>query len=91
MSYFKKIKNFIILLYRKIFYPNFNTIALPIARPIFARTLASELVSVQPLSLPTGLLFYMESDTIREDVFKRIVLIEKHGPVMFRRNVRRDF
>lgn len=86
------IKSVIISLYKRFFKkekktisPYFNSIALPIARPIFARTLAQDLVSVQPLSLPSGLLFYMDSNTLyREDVFKRVVLVEKYKPLFTR-------
>lgn len=86
------IKSVIISLYKRFFKkekktisPYFNSIALPIARPIFARTLAQDLVSVQPLSLPAGLLFYMDSNTLyREDVFKRVVLVEKYKPLFTR-------
>lgn len=39
----------------------FDTVAFPIVRRVFSRLLASELVSVQPLALPTGLLFYMDA------------------------------
>ncbi len=39
----------------------FDTVAFPIVRRVFSRLLANELVSVQPLALPTGLLFYMDA------------------------------
>lgn len=39
--------------------PTFNTI-LPIAQRLAARTLANDIVSVQPLSAPSGSLFYMD-------------------------------
>jgi hypothetical protein len=39
----------------------FDTVAFPIVRRIFSRLLANELVSVQPLALPSGLLFYMDA------------------------------
>lgn len=89
------IKSVIISLYKRFFKKEkrtlppayFNTMLLPIARPIFARTLAQDLVSVQPLALPTGLLFYMEPNTLyREDVFKRVVLFEKYKPLYTRRS-----
>jgi len=38
----------------------FDTVAFPMVRRIFSRLLASEIVSVQPLALPSGLLFYMD-------------------------------
>lgn len=39
----------------------FDTVAFPIVRRVFSRLLANEIVSVQPLALPTGLLFYMDA------------------------------
>lgn len=39
----------------------FDTVAFPIVRRVFSRLLANELVSVQPLALPSGLLFYMDA------------------------------
>jgi len=54
-----------------------NAPILPLVKRVFAQTIASELVSVQPMSLPTGLLFYMDTPE-REDVYTRVVLIEKY-------------
>ncbi len=39
----------------------FDTVAFPMVRRIFSRLLANEIVSVQPLALPTGLIFYMDA------------------------------
>ena len=39
----------------------FDTVAFPMVRRIFSRLLANEIVSVQPLALPSGLLFYMDA------------------------------
>lgn len=39
----------------------FDTVAFPIVRRVFSRLLANEIVSVQPLALPSGLLFYMDA------------------------------
>jgi hypothetical protein len=39
---------------------NFNKIAFPLVRRVFGQLLANELVSVQPMSLPSGLLFYLD-------------------------------
>lgn len=39
----------------------FDTVAFPMVRRIFSRLLAAEIVSVQPLALPSGLLFYMDA------------------------------
>jgi len=38
----------------------FQNIAFPMVRRVFAGLLANELVSVQPMSLPSGLLFYLD-------------------------------
>lgn len=38
----------------------FQNVAFPIVRRVFAGLIANELVSVQPMSLPAGLLFYMD-------------------------------
>lgn len=51
----------------------------PIAKRVAAQTIALDFVSVQPMSLPTGLLFYMDAPE-REDVYTRVVLIEKYKP-----------
>lgn len=38
----------------------FSTIAFPIVRRVFGGLVANELVSVQPMSLPAGLIFYLD-------------------------------
>jgi hypothetical protein len=38
----------------------FNKIAFPLVRRVFAQLIANEIVSVQPMSLPAGLLFYLD-------------------------------
>lgn len=38
----------------------FQNVAFPIVRRVFAGLIANELVSVQPMSLPSGLLFYLD-------------------------------
>jgi hypothetical protein len=38
----------------------FDTVAFPMVRRVFASLLANEIVSVQPMNLPSGLLFYMD-------------------------------
>ena len=38
----------------------YNKIAFPLVRRVFGQLLASELVAVQPLSLPSGLLFFLD-------------------------------
>jgi hypothetical protein len=55
-----------------------DDIILPLARRVAATTLGQELVSVQPLPQPTGLLFYIDYDGLeKENVYKRNVLVEK--------------
>jgi hypothetical protein len=53
----------------------FTNIAFPIVRRVFGGLVANELVSIQPMSLPSGLLFYLDytygtdvggTDTLRE-------------------------
>ena len=38
----------------------FSAVAFPIVRRVFGELIANELVSVQPMSLPSGLIFYMD-------------------------------
>ena len=38
----------------------FTNIAFPIVRRVFGGLIANELVSIQPMSLPSGLLFYLD-------------------------------
>jgi hypothetical protein len=38
----------------------FDVVAFPMVRRVFANLLANEIVSVQPMNLPSGLLFYMD-------------------------------
>ena len=38
----------------------FSNIAFPIVRKVFGGLVANELVSIQPMSLPSGLLFYLD-------------------------------
>jgi hypothetical protein len=39
----------------------FDIIAFPMVRRVFSRLLANEIVSVQPMNLPSGLLFYLDA------------------------------
>lgn len=41
-------------------YPAFTTFAFPLIRRVFPRLIANELVSVQPMSQPTGKVFYFD-------------------------------
>jgi len=91
-TFLLKIKSFFVSIWRKIFKkekeeklitydlvadPGFDNIVFPLARQVFAQTVALDLVQVQPMNLPTGLLFYMDLPE-REDVFNRIVIFEKY-------------
>ena len=38
----------------------FATVAFPIVRRVFAGLIANDLVSVQPMSLPSGLIFFLD-------------------------------
>jgi hypothetical protein len=62
----------------EVYKPEYNIdFGLPIARQVAARTVGLDLVSVQPLSAPAGLFFYMDSDFETENLYKRNILIEK--------------
>ncbi len=43
----------------------FTNIAFPIVRRVFGGLVANELVSIQPMSLPSGLIFYLDYTTGR--------------------------
>jgi hypothetical protein len=49
----------------------------PIARQVVARNVGFDLVSVQPLSTPIELSFYVDFYFEPENVYKRIILVEK--------------
>jgi hypothetical protein len=49
---------------------------------VASRTVGLDLVSVQPLSLPKGILYYFDNKE-REDVYTRVVLIEKYKPIIY--------
>jgi len=53
-----------------------ETIEFPLIKRVVANTLALDLVSVQPLGLPQGLLMYMDNIE-KENVYTRKVLVEK--------------
>jgi hypothetical protein len=58
--------------------PKYNIdFGFPIARQVVTRNVGLDLVSVQPLSAPTRLLFYVDFDFESENVYKRIILVEK--------------
>lgn len=58
----------------------FDTVAFPMVRRIFSRLLASEIVSVQPLALPSGLLFYMDAQVSSDKVAPYSMANGQSGP-----------
>jgi len=84
-----KIKEFFVSVWHKLIHKkkesltNFDVVALPLVRRVFVQTTALDLVSVQPLSQPTGLLFYMD-EVEKENVYKSKVIIEKHKNICVR-------
>ena len=58
----------------------FDTVAFPMVRRIFSRLLASEIVSVQPLALPSGLLFYMDAQVSADKVAPYSMANNQSGP-----------
>ncbi len=79
---FEKIKSFFTSIWRKIFKKksksNFDNLAFPIVQRVAFRTMANDLVSVQPLSAPTGMLFYFDNKYEAENVYSRVVIVEKY-------------
>jgi hypothetical protein len=60
----------------------FDTVAFPMVRRIFSRLLANEIVSVQPLALPSGLLFYMDARVSTNKVAPANTANGQGGPTM---------
>lgn len=58
----------------------FDTVAFPMVRRIFSRLLANEIVSVQPLALPSGLLFYMDARVSTDKVAPANTANGQSGP-----------
>jgi hypothetical protein len=58
----------------------FDTVAFPMVRRIFSRLLANEIVSVQPLALPSGLLFYMDARVSSDKVAPLNTANSQTGP-----------
>jgi hypothetical protein len=46
----------------------FAAVAFPIVRRVFAGLIANELVSVQPMSLPSGLIFFLDFNSLMQSV-----------------------
>ena len=62
-----------------------GTFTFPIARRVMASTIGNDLVYVQPMELPAGILHYHEY----EDLYKRVLLIETYKKPLSRRGRRR--
>lgn len=60
----------------------FDTVAFPMVRRIFSRLLANEIVSVQPLALPSGLLFYMDARVSTNKVAPQNTANGQVGPTL---------
>src|ERR1035437_4181727 len=58
----------------------FDTVAFPMVRRIFSRLLANEIVSVQPLALPSDLLFYMDARVSTTNVAPQNTANGQTGP-----------
>ena len=92
-SIISKIKYFFISIWQKIFkkkkkkeegFPSL----LPLAMKVSARTVVSDLVRVEPMGLPTGMLFYLDlKEQEREDVYTSKVIVEKYAPKKLRYNI----
>lgn len=86
-TFFTKIKSFFVSIWNKIFKKkkidiDFHSLVFPIIRRVAAQTISMDLISVQPLSMPTGNLFYFGSPE-RENVYSRVVLFEKYKPIIY--------
>ncbi len=72
-SYFVRIKSFLISIWEKIFKKK---------KKKEENEFTFDLVSVQPLAAPSGLLFYLDTKEMeREDVYVSKVIIEKYKPI----------
>lgn len=58
---------------------DFGNIMFPIVRRVFAQTLANDLVSVQPLALPTGMLGFLDYNYEPKNLYKRELMLEKYN------------
>lgn len=50
----------------------------PVARRVMANTIGNDLVAIQPLGLPTGMLHFIDYNTEREDLYERVLLVETY-------------
>ena len=77
-----------LLIEKKSFCIEVGAFTFPVARRVMANTIGNDLVSVQPMELPTGTLHYIDS-TEHEDLYKRVLLIETYKKPKSRRSRRR--
>jgi hypothetical protein len=56
---------------------NFENVALPLVRNVFASLISSDIVSVQALSGPTGQLYYMDDKKSLEQLMKELAEIQQ--------------
>lgn len=77
------------LLIEKKFCIEAGAFTFPVARRVMANTIGNDLVSVQPLELPTGTLHYVDCNIERKDSYKRMLLIETYKKPKSRRSRRR--
>lgn len=84
---FQKIKSFFQSIYQRLKKKNtkvdtvtFDQIAFPIVTRMATQTIGLDLVSVQPMEQPTGMLMYLDFKykTEHENAFTKAVLFEKH-------------
>ena len=72
-----------LLIEKKSFCIEVGAFTFPVARRVIANTIGNDLVSVQPMELPAGILHY------HEDLYKRVLLIETYKKPKSRRSRRR--
>ena len=78
-----------LLIEKKSFCIEAGTFTFPVARRVMANTIGNDLVSVQPMELPTGTLHYIDYNIEHEDLYKRVLLIETYKKPKSRRSRRR--
>lgn len=89
-TFFLKIKLFFKNIYNRFFkknknIPQWNGVELPLIRHI-----VNDIVSAQPLSQPTGMLFYFDG-VEKENVYKKIVIFEKYKQSIRRYPIEQDY
>ena len=77
-----------LLIEKKSFCIDVGALTFPVVRRVMANTIGNNLVSVQPMGLPTGMLHFIDYNTEREHLYKRVLLIETHKKPKSRRGRR---